>query len=403
MAGLLADDEEPKTQKGLLDRAKDTMTYGILNDLWRGATLPGDVWYGKVDPLSDEAIERTVNGLADLAPLSALGKFDPNTLYMFLGPKAKTANKAALKAAREMDEAGETARKIWDDTGWFKGADGKWRFEIDDSRAAYDPDALKELREIAASEGRAFDRHKDTTILGGVLDHKGLYQAYPEAEDTKVHFFPRDIMGDSFGSHSEARNAIVMRDDLTGKNATSALLHEGQHGVQSIEGFARGGNPREIAALQAARDAASKDLTKLHESSGFNRAFRKWLDNNGGMEGTTRRQREEFRDAFYAKQPEPVWNTYADAITRETEAVDAFDRLGMTHDPYGKPFDLYNSLAGEVEARNVQKRMNMSPAERRATPPWETMDVPLSEQIVREASPDDIELFMQQWLAGQGA
>jgi hypothetical protein len=43
----------------------------------------------------------------------------------------------------------------------------------------------------------------------------------------------------------------------------------------------------------------------------------------------------------------------------------------------------YRRLAGEVEARNVQKRMDMDAATRRATPPWSTEDVPRDQQIVR--------------------
>jgi hypothetical protein len=44
---------------------------------------------------------------------------------------------------------------------------------------------------------------------------------------------------------------------------------------------------------------------------------------------------------------------------------------------------LYKRLAGEVEARNVQSRMDMDAATRRATPPWSTEDVPRDQQIVR--------------------
>lgn len=43
----------------------------------------------------------------------------------------------------------------------------------------------------------------------------------------------------------------------------------------------------------------------------------------------------------------------------------------------------YQRLAGEVEARNVEKRMNMTAEERRATPPWQTQDVPDELQILR--------------------
>ncbi len=47
-------------------------------------------------------------------------------------------------------------------------------------------------------------------------------------------------------------------------------------------------------------------------------------------------------------------------------------------------FENYKHLAGEAEARNVQARMNMTPEQRRATPPWETLDVPENELIYRK-------------------
>ena len=48
------------------------------------------------------------------------------------------------------------------------------------------------------------------------------------------------------------------------------------------------------------------------------------------------------------------------------------------------PFSQYQRTAGEVEARNVQSRMNMSPEERKAKPPWTTEDVPREQQIIRK-------------------
>ena len=49
----------------------------------------------------------------------------------------------------------------------------------------------------------------------------------------------------------------------------------------------------------------------------------------------------------------------------------------------GSPNELYNRLAGEVEARNASRREAMTPEERAVTPPWETEDVPADRQIVR--------------------
>lgn len=50
---------------------------------------------------------------------------------------------------------------------------------------------------------------------------------------------------------------------------------------------------------------------------------------------------------------------------------------------YDNGYEIYRRLAGEVEARNVQSRMNMTAGERRTKAPWLTQDVPDEQQIVR--------------------
>ncbi len=67
-----------------------------------------------------------------------LGEAGMNALplgAMFIGPGAKTANKTNMLRAQEMHAKGLPREAIWKDTGWFQGADGKWRYEIDDSKA----------------------------------------------------------------------------------------------------------------------------------------------------------------------------------------------------------------------------------------------------------------------------
>jgi hypothetical protein len=54
----------------------------------------------------------------------------------------------------------------------------------------------------------------------------------------------------------------------------------------------------------------------------------------------------------------------------------------LTESP--NPYDAYKRLAGEAEARNVQTRLDWTPEQRRATPPWETLDVPEGELIYRK-------------------
>ena len=57
---------------------------------------------------------------------------------------------------------------------------------------------------------------------------------------------------------------------------------------------------------------------------------------------------------------------------REQQSIAIWDGMGP-----------YRRLAGEAEARLTQSRMNLTPAERAARPPWLEFDVPREEQIVR--------------------
>ena len=50
---------------------------------------------------------------------------------------------------------------------------------------------------------------------------------------------------------------------------------------------------------------------------------------------------------------------------------------------FSSPYDVYQSLAGEVEARNTQARQGMTPEERRNTSPKQSADVPIDKIIVR--------------------
>ena len=59
------------------------------------------------------------------------------TRYSFGGTKAETANITQLSRAKEMELNGEKAETIRPKTGWSRGLDNKWKFEIDDSKAKY--------------------------------------------------------------------------------------------------------------------------------------------------------------------------------------------------------------------------------------------------------------------------
>lgn len=262
---------------------------------------------------------------------------------MFLGPMAKNADKVLLGKAKDMAEAGAKRDDIWKETGWFKGPDDKWRFEADDSQSKISEGVRK---------GIGPEKGTHTGKVAGVINHDALYDAYPDLRnlDATVEYGQISQPG---GAYNPTTGKIAMKSDAMSSGPRSILgigLHELQHAAQNIEGFAKGGNLENSELLD-------EFVTKANEQM---RALVRSMDNIPHWERS--------RSPEYAK----LKAAYDALLDEKLEKVRTFDMR-----------DAYRRMAGEVEARNVQKRMNMTPDERRATPPWATQDVPDEQQIVR--------------------
>lgn len=275
------------------------------------------------------------------------GMFVPkpsNTVGMFGGRLARTADHAKLAQAEEMAARGAPREDIWKQTGWFKGSDDKWRFEIDDSGQRLNK-TMDELDEL----GRPLPSSM-------VFKHDALHAAYPEVGEIPWYRTPELEGGGASYDPVRGIRLSSAPSFASGKSGPGGMtLHEQQHAIQGIEDFARGGS-REFGNPQ--------DLVKREAQTAY--------------------------EAMRSKQVSGV----------RTADDDLLAELGMSGPTLTKPWDeltpreqlewfdagrgrVYNKLAGEVEARNVQARMNMSADERRATPPWLTQDVADEDQIVK--------------------
>lgn len=196
------------------------------------------------------------------------------TRYSFAGEKAKNADLEALRTAQEMEKDGADTETIRQKTGWFRGADGKWRWEIDGSGMEYrrDGDAqllnepeyrrLQELTDkwaksfeengppLSASEEAEMAELQETYsdrvwdgkyLLRDFLKHDELFKEYPYLNRVSLVF---DELGyGEKGFFDKRSNTIVLSDSLIGK-AEDTLIHEIQHVIQKIEGFASGSSPK---------------------------------------------------------------------------------------------------------------------------------------------------------------
>ena len=296
----------------------------------------------------------------------------------FLGQGAKMANKAALEIARKMKDTGATKDEIFDKTGWFQGADDAWRFEVDDSQMIYNEPTRANL---SSAEGSALtrqlndyrtlpddelklemefmdatnsvddyrkERQKDIYkslgditrgegyMQADVLENSALSQGYPHTDINAVNYKNQIGFDDSAsGSFNPQTGQATIKPG--NPDNRSILAHENQHVIQELEGFAKGGS-----------------VPTVYPSGE--------------------------RQKYIANLVRNMESMPANANADPYEILEHATRLADSD--YGRQ-QYYRKLAGEVEARNVQGRLNMSPDERKLLPPWTTEDVPRSEQIVK--------------------
>jgi hypothetical protein len=321
---------------------------------------------------------------------AAAGRFRAPSQQTFGGVNAKTADKAALARAQNMEAEGASRDAIWDETGWFKGVDGKWRFEIDDSGAKLGPKTVEEL----TSGG---DHGGSQRTLAGALHHKELYDAYPQLRNAEADIrvnskFAKPNgawVADNEGIRGGRNLARVETNSL--EDARSILLHEAAgHGVQDIEGFARGGAmtddllPSDMAAhnhdqlVKRSRDimamphviAAQKRLDELKAQ---------WQ----GRSEIPADVVEELKAIQAMPEKKELARIRAEATGQLRKAEEWGVKNLFTRDQL---FDGYRRLAGEVEARNLQTRDAMRLRGEQPGAPWTTQDVPDDQQIVRFGS-----------------
>jgi hypothetical protein len=221
------------------------------------------------------------------------------------GQRSKTADKSKLAKAFSMNESGSDMETIRKETGWFMGPDKRWRYEISDKDAKFKDidlnkkkkyrldqviehqdlfDAYPQLKETEiqfgphkGSKGGHFSlddkKIKVNVPLENVLSMRGKDASKRIAEITKTEEYKNyqaayqaDIEKDSdIIARQKARNVyrdsglmgemmgltLLMNKEIGRRYPTELqehtmgiLLHEIQHSIQNIEGFAPGANSR---------------------------------------------------------------------------------------------------------------------------------------------------------------
>lgn len=301
-----------------------------------------------------------------------------------------------LTRAREMLNGREWKKlkreekvKIKVATGWEKGADGKWRYEIDDfpevpmeRLKVPNPDYVKMEGDEAMKNPEKSAKYKAVKLgdLWKRADSKkiDLFKAYPWFKDWKVVYGAYFNNENIFGSTSLDKRTIKLNEaKLPDVHALrSTLVHELQHVIQDYEKFSIGGNQfittklLEKKFLNAHNESeklyqdiltflSERDGGKMSEESHMNHQI--WRYHNWNWR-QYRATSPEVRAAKAWLEALPGWDKF------DKRFKDFRKKYG--HDPkffensFGiysyargsESFDMYKSLMGETEARNASRR-----------------------------------------------
>lgn len=323
-----------------------------------------------------------------------------SVLFQFGGPKANRANITMLHAAKRLDRKGEDMERIRKLTGWHRWVDDKWRFEIDDSQSMLNrtsfhqtddhfdriavhrvgpaatfanlPPRDKEYIESNYVHSLGFDGPLDK-----ILDHTRLFSYYPQLRrintDIQIHPDLQKTSAQITAGNPPDCNLVVRASN--GRKAMEAIIHELQHAIQTIEGFAAGGSSSNYS------NTASETKT------------------------------------FYQKQLGDLQAVFDLADTRNLPLIEASDTLGSlisanssrlvsTHSAaqlkdymhkleceLRPPRTRYLHLSGEYEARQTANRQDLSNTERMNTPidAFEPVDITKLEVVFHDTGSKDTE------------
>lgn len=313
--------------------------------------------------------------------------------FMFGGEKGATeADKAEektyrmdnLKVAEKMERGKKDAKAIKLATGWERGADGKWRYEMPDAK-------IKDMKDIGG--GNIVKRFDDDMLwndgkLTNVIDAPGLFEAYPQLKDVRID--TDAIMNDmpSNGNYNAKTNTITIHADEL-KYMNSILNHEIQHAIQYIEGFGKGGSPEQM-------EKEFKEAQDEWKARAYAHELEEKAKEMGGEYNQSEVEKalvEEYKDLDMSDElPDKEtrikgFNYFARGYA-DRSMDDTIKRFRL-NESTRFDFDSYKEylkLAGEVESRNVEKRLGMTDEERRNSLASETEDVNRDEQIVMNGS-----------------
>lgn len=422
-------EEEYRNHPGLdkenINSILDTLS-DVLSRLWSFVADFLHIHYTSKEQVADQILRDALNGVNPLDYRLADAEKVSNQIIRphFIGEKgARNIGLSRgdgfmfmtrlLESAKDYEQQGYDALRIKQITGWERGADGKWRSELSGIRVkSMDVGVNTVLSDIVDAPDlfKAYPELKDVRVeIGGIFDN-GQYnhetntitlnEIYRSSEVTKEQY--EEVLAVNEQSIIDAESALQAGKDVefnkglldelhqlkesVGEQASSArsideiwpdinsvIAHEVQHVIQHIEGFAVGGNLRTVANMRL--ESAQAEMDK----------YQAVYDEYKLLEDKSYYTDDASEAMYYIREMDKYEAEHGDELKAYLSARASKDAAemdivaGVLSD---KNFDEYRRLVGEVEARNVSRRAEMSVMERRNSLAASTEDVERDRQII---------------------
>ena len=380
-----------------------------LRKFWKSVADFLHIHYKSAEEVADRVMKDLLNGVD---PRKHFNSRNDDPRFMFAGEKgAARADRGEealtrqnnLGVAQKMEAAKKEAKAIKLATGWERGADGKWRYEIPDG--IYHPKGDAELKKALAKQpwreelnglsdrildGEGLSKEeterfnelaekeaafkadylkKEKPHLADWLENDELFKAYPELKRVGI-VFTDNMPKEQAGYYDSKSNTITVNTNSS-EDTASIIAHEVQHAIQRYEGFATGGNLKVAMEYLSGNKRADVKIKqqlayKLSQEKGLGLSEEEVNSLIGHLEY------EDISDDELQKQIDALCQKHN--IT-EDQLEDIYPMDSVWH-------EAYNRISGETEARNVQKRMSMTAEERRASLAADTEDVARDSQIL---------------------
>jgi hypothetical protein len=391
-AQMMLGEEAKNADLEALDRAREMARQGYpADEIWR-ATAPADP--------NDPRTGWWVPTKEGPSPPNAIPRFEmaePEDLPQRLTLEPNREQITQLQGVAARLGAAERLRKRADAENLMPAevAEPGTPQEVIDLAQANTPQALDaQFRKVRSQLNQVATQKPP---MREVMDWPELYGARPDLGEVPVEV--SDLGPKVYGAYHDPTQPggekIQLNRQHSNENLES-LLHELNHAQEYRAGWPRGGSPE--SAPYRSRQAIDSinsmhiDLRQQVKRSqtvarGYANAAKLAQGDQAGMSPVELMQarhllQQHSPEEVQAKLPE--LGADLDARVQELERFEAANGPtleAMTRVNAMRPYDQYQRLAGEAQARAVERRARQPIVYRRDTPVWEDYDVPLEELI----------------------